>query len=382
VFEGPLTVGSQLYASTGAELVVLDRTGTELARETLPDIQDLLITPTQELLVLTADQLQVFLNEQALQDDRPPLYAAITAFIERPRKKADDVDCKGEESVEAFVGLALQQAPLLADLALPTALGITPWSARRIRECGEKDVFEPVWKQDRVKVGVLFHEAPEDCVGDSSCYHEFLLDERQQVEKLGTSVSWMSGTGPHQDLGLDWVQGVLGIGGPKCLLFPGMAFLPAVDHDSDPRSKDAWPWRMSMLGASTHIDHAEQFGQDVGGEFTVLAGDNIPAFSLKACPNLFLWECYSSGGGGGKEITEEDTVVLTLLLHRAVAMRSDFSSWSFHLPDLGIYSYVEGCTENGRVWSGESCSARILQEWSFNVYSRLVLNGLVKAEVP
>lgn len=377
-----VAVGTHLVGATDRELIAWDWAGVELDRTDVSGVVDLLVSTTDEVVGLQEDgTVQVFLDELALQDERPPLKAAITAFFERPRKESDDVDCSGEESVKAFVERAVGQKDFLADLPFPVALGVTTWGARRIAECKQDDTFAPLLEQSTV--GVLYHYAPEECGGDVGCYEDFLRTERGYVLDLGQPATWMTGVAPHEDLGLDWVAGMQSIGGPMQMLFPGMSFLPGVDHDTDPRAKDSWPWRVEELGTARHLGAASDFGEVTSeGEMTVFPGDNIPVYSLSGCPNLFLWECYTTGGGGGKTVTAEDVVQLSLMLHRAIAMRGEGASWTFHLPDLGLYDYTEGCTERDRLWSGEDCSAAVLQSWALDRWQRYIPAGIVIADVP
>lgn len=339
------------------------------------------------------DRVDLYGDETALSG-AAPLGVAINAFVERPRKDSDDVPCDGEESVAAFVARAQAQAAWLDGLPLPVALGVTPFAAQRIAECGEKQAFAGVWQgfwdaeagqsdEGSLSTGILYHDVPEDCTGD--CYIQFLEDEAAHLYRLGMAPEWISGVSPHADRGLDWVAGLVagrvdGVPLPRRMLFPGMALLPEVDHDTDPRAKDPWPWDPALASAVRCFGSADgieaEVAADGGGPAMLLPGDNVPVFSLEGCANLLLWECFAAGQGGGQTITEADTEVLQVLLFSALAAREDGTpgTWTFHLPDLGVFDYLAGCTGAGESLQG--CSAAVLQGWALDVHRRYVLNGL------
>ena len=115
------------------------------------------------------------------------------------------------------------------------------------------------------------------------------------------------------------------------------------------------------------------------GEVALFPGDARAGFNLGSCPNLLVRECLMLNRGGGEAFKSEDIEVLNLLLRRRLAERDldGGAAWSFHLPDIGVWNYVEGCSRNDRVWEGE-CDAQILQDWLFDVHQIFALNGAVK----
>ncbi|HND31014.1 MAG TPA: hypothetical protein PLA94_13500, partial [Myxococcota bacterium] len=359
-------------------LQILDGEGAPAEQGSTAPAIDLLATTTHEILLLSDGSLEVYADQQALQGP-PALQLWVAAFLERPRKEEDDVPCFGSESVAGFLKRAAAQAPMLRDLALPTALGLTPQVAQRVRDCGQGGRLHALTEDSRTEVGLLYHDLPEDCTG--SCYPDYLATEAEKLRALDLEPAWISGMAPQGDQGLDWATGTEEAGLPTTFLFGGMSLLPEVDHEGDPRAKDSWPWRASELSALRSFRSAESLAVDEEGPFTFLPGNNIPLFSLKGCPNLFLRECQVLLQGGGQNITEEDIQLLDLLLHRALAVRGEGpATWYFHLPDLGQYDYTDGCSVEDRRWSG--CEAALLQDWSFGVQQRFVLNHLVEPSLP
>jgi hypothetical protein len=368
----------KIYVPTENGLQILDGEGIPLEVVATKDPIDIYVAANHEILLLFERKLEVYIDQEALQGP-PPLQVWTLAFLERPRKEEDDVPCFGRESVASFLELAASQAPMLRDLALPTALGLTPQVAARVRECGQRGRLQDLTDDSRTEVGMLYHDVPEDCTG--SCYPDYLTTEAEKLRSLGLEPAWISGMAPQGDQGLDWATGTEAAGLPTTFLFGGMSLLTEVDHDGDPRAKDSWPWRATELSPTRRFRSAAGLSEDADGPFTFLPGNNIPLFSLKGCPNLFLRECQVSLQGSGQNITAEDLILLNLLLHRALAARGEGpATWYFHLPDLGQYDYIDGCTEENRRWSG--CEASLLQEWSFDVQRRFVLNHLVETSLP
>ncbi len=291
------------------------------------------------------------------------LQIAIAAFAEQPRSPAENEDC---ETVTRLVETAAENRCLLDDLPASVALGITPHLSRRAQSCGVREAFEPVWNDERTEVGVLFHEEPEEC-DDEACAADFLLSEAEAIREL-SEPTWVSGLSPVEDLGLSWSDALAETDLPLRFVFFGMSVLPEIAHHTDPRSKDQWPQRLDELTAPW-----------TEGQASLHAGDNIPAFSQGGCANLFLRECQQLGRGGGQILDDEDIIVLDLLLHRALA--AEDGTWTFHLPDLGAWDYTEGCTVDGRLWSGDCGGAR-LQAWLFDVHARFVLDGTTEWALP
>ena len=130
----------------------------------------------------------------------------------------------------------------------------------------------------------------------------------------------------------------------------------------------------SLVRYASFLDDLTGPGSDSG--IAILPGDNIPAFNLGGCANLWLYECHPLGRGSGHEISDEDIASLDLLLHRAIASTSDSGAhtWNFHLPDIALYDYTDGCTESDDRWVGEHCEAGRLQTWLIDVHQRFVLN--------
>lgn len=381
---GPLAVDElgRVWAAT-ADGVALLEDGAELARYEGEAPVDLAMNSAGELVLLYAGgRVSVRVDDTTLAGDAP-LDVLITAFVERPRGAEDQVPCEGdEESVREFASRAARNAPVLRDQPLPVALGLTPTFARRASTCELADTVAPLLALDRQEAGVLFHDLPDGCA-EQSCLPTFLASEVEEVRLLAPAPSWASGLAPMDELGVDWVRALEAAEGPDRVLFFGMSVLPELAHEGDPRAKDAWPvaagtrapaWRVSSLDTLAEGDPA--------GWLTLYPGDNIPAFNLGDCPNLLLAECHLLGRGGAPVIAEEDVATLHLLLRRALAERSGPSTWTFHLPDLGVYEYSEGCDVQDRIWSGEDCQAAAIQAFALEVHQRYALHDLVRLRLP
>lgn len=380
---GPLTVDEatgRVWAATSAGLASL-QDGLLTQHNTDP-VSDLAMNSAGELVALgEAGQIRVYVDETSLTGAEP-LDLLIAAFIERPRGPKDSAPCTGEtESVAAFAATAADNAAVLADQPLPVALGLTPNFARRARACEVIDVVAPLLSASNTEPGVLFHALAEDCT-DQACLADFLASEAAELTALGLDPTWASGLAPQDALSLDWVLALDQAGGPGRYLFFGLSTLPEITGE-DPRAKDAWPLAAGERASAWRVGSAETVAEhDPSGSLSVYPGDNTPLFNLGNCPNLLLEECHLSNMGGGTEINADDVSTLALLLHRAVAERDGVSTFTFHLPDLGVYDYTQGCTVTDRVWSGEGCEAALLQAFGFDVVQRYVANGLVRLRLP
>ena len=371
---GPLAVhGARVFVAVSDGIAVVED-GAELARRTLSAPVDLAAGPAHEIVALHDSSVQVFLDETALAG-ADPLSVLVAAFIEQPRNENFDVDCRGEgTTMTTYAEQAAANGPLLSDLPLPTALGITPFFATRAAECDLIDTIAPT--VDAADVGVLFHSETPDC--DEACIAAALQADMAAVEALGQAPVWASGLAAKDSLE-DWASVLQRAEGPDRYLFFGLSSLPDLNHEADPRSKNSWPLEPGRLSGAWRINHADEFEHGVAdGWLTVYPGDNIPLFNLGGCANLLLRECHQLGQGGVQGIDETDLTALSLLLHRALADADGPSTFTFHFPDIGLYNYVSGCTVSERRWSGESCQAARMQDWALDVYQRLVLNGLVE----
>lgn len=376
---GPLAAdGAHVFAATDDGIAVIED-GEEIARYAQETPADLAVGPPHEILSLTSDSVQVFLDETALVGG-DPLDVVMTAFIEKPRNDTAGEDCRGSGStVSGYAAQAMANHAILEDLPLPAVVGITPFFAQRAAECDLVETLAPLI--DTADIGVLYHTpTPDDC--DDDCLVDWLKADAGYVSALGAAPTWASGLAAKDDMD-DFVSLLQQSGGPDRYLFFGISALPQLNHEADPRSKNAWPIASGERSSAWRIDHAEELTEGAaGGWLSIYPGDNIPLFNLGGCPNLLLRECHQLGLGGSSSIDTTDTTALTLMLHRAMADREGVSTFSFHLPDLGVYDYTAGCTENARVWSGEACQAAVLQEWVLDVWQRHVLGGTLRMSAP
>jgi hypothetical protein len=342
---------------------------------------DMHVNQAGELVILDATgSLRIYVDETSYPEDTR-LHAWISTFIEKPRKQEDNIPCRGGgETIQGIVNQAKTNTVFLQDLPASTALGITPSHWSRATECEELENIEEM--VERLELGALFHEAPEQCLGDLGCYEAELAED---LAVFSAPTHWVSGLGAHTELNIDWVKALQTIGAPNRFAFFGMSMRPDVDHDSDIRAKNSWPSSLNHHSGSWGTDDVNGILETTEtGWLKLFPGDNIPAFNLGGCANLFLNECHPLGRGNGGELNAADIASLDLLLHRALASAhgGGLHTWNFHLPDIGVYDYTDGCTVDEGQWAGENCEAARLQHWLQDVHQRFALRGLLQWTTP
>jgi hypothetical protein len=371
--------GERLLVATTEGISEL--TGADIELLWSGEVIDMQVNDAGELVVLDGGgSLRIYVDETSYPDDTT-LHAWISTFIEKPRKREDTIPCRGEgETIQGILQQANANRGFLQDMPATTALGVTPSHWARAMECDEREALEAI--VENLELGALFHEAPEECTGDLPCYEEVLAAE-QAV--FSVPPQWVSGLGAHTELGINWVEALHTIGAPDRFVFFGMSMRPDVPHASDIRAKNSWPSSLNHHSGSWRTDDVDgiiEAGES--GWLTIMPGDNIPAFNLGACANLFVNECHPLGRGDGGELGDSDIASLDLLLHRALASAhgGGTHTWNFHLPDIGVYDYTDGCTVDEGQWAGDACEAARLQAWLQDVYQRFVLNGLLQWSTP
>lgn len=383
---GPITrdaLTGRIYAATETGLaIVQDGVVTD---EPIGPIVDLVDNGHHELATLTADgTVDVYVDETALVG--PPALSLMTmAFFENPHEDDSEVSCtQGQETMAAYIASATKNRTLYDDLPSPTALGVSAAVVTRAQDCDYGDELDRIANAERTEVGVLFHEVP-DCGTDQDCHDAALTEEAGRFAAAGIDPTWMSGAASH-DVETDWVKAVLATGLPAKYLFFGLSSSPDVgSEDVDTRAKEPYPWRTLVPSTPWRVATAADGTTDnPAGELTMYPGQNMPAFNLAACPNLLVKECHILGEGDGVVVDTADVAVLDLLLHRALAGRSDTEgdTFYFHLPAMEMYDYTTDCTVTDRVWSGESCQGAALQAWMFDVHARFVEAGLARWALP
>ena len=343
---------------------------------------DVVVNDVGEVVLLHEDGTLTVYVDETDYNEGTELNIWIATFIERPRFAAETIACRSEneESIRGFLDNAANNAEMIADIPMHSTLGVTPSHLRRVNECGEQEHLKPLF--EAMEPGLLFHDYPEECEGNPLCHQEALSAD---LATMPQDPLWISGLSPHDQLNVDWVNSLKAIDAPNLYTFFGMSIRPDVPHDTDLRAKDAWPLSVGNGTQTWSTDHASDIAlRDTSGWLHLLPGNNVPAFNLGACPNLFVNECHPLSRGGGLTIDSEDTETLRLLLHRALvsAGKPGTHTWSFHLPDIGLYDYTSNCTVSNRVWSGDDCSAAHLQAWAFDVQQRFVSRGLIRWSTP
>jgi hypothetical protein len=355
----------------------------DVSVDTTAEVLDLDINLSGETVLLhPGADLTVMVDETAYTPSTP-LDVFVTTFSERPRNSGDTVPCESEDgapSIATFMDRANRNRALLDDLPAPVGMGITHSLVQQAADCSQTSRLKKLMDHPLTSPGILVHEDPTECVGNRSCHVEALKD----MAALFTGSlrpTWTSGMSTHHELDVNWVASIEDAGLPHRYLFFGMSLRPDVMHHTDLRAKDAWPVSLGDQGRAWATDSAAAIAErKATGALWVYPGDDIPAFNLSGCNNLFLLECHPLLRGGGVTIDADDVAVLDLLLHRAITeeVPANVRTWTFHLPDIGTYDFTEGCTEADGVWSGENCGGARLQEWLIDVDRRLVSAGLVR----
>ena len=343
---------------------------------------DLDVNDAGELIVLHSNgSFSAFVDERSHPDDAT-LHVWVSTFIERPRNPDDSVPCLAEDRVNLveMLDLAHDNAEWLRDLPAAVALGITPSHMKRASECDQGGAHDPLFAS--FEPGILFHHSPSECADDQDCHREAL---QEALDTFETPPTWASGLSTHTELGVDWIQSLHALNTVTRYAFFGMGFRPDLIHGSDLRGKDSWP---VQLGEQSRIWMSESSSdlteQQQTGTIAVMPGDNIPAFNLGGCANLWLYECHPLGRGDGHSLSATDVESLDLLLHRALysARGEGTHTWNFHLPDIGLYDYTEGCEVDDHRWMGEDCESGHLQSWLLDVHQRFATTGRVSWSAP
>ncbi len=388
--EGRLSVdprSQRVYAALDDGVVQVAE-GVLVGEYRMGAVRDVLALPTHEIQVLDDEGgLRIYFDEESLETGGAPLDFYVTTFLEKPRGQGDDVECTtGEVSLEWLVQRALRNRTLLDDTPAPVALGLTPHFARRVVQCGMEEDVRHLWEDSETEVGVLFHQQPEEsCAESAQCYAQFVRDQPGSFAALGVEPSWASGMSSHADSGADFVKGLLDSGLEGRYLFFGAGVLPGVSLVEDPRAKEAWPLETADLSRPFRASRNEEIGTgNTEGDVLFYPGDSRASFNLGGCTGLLVRECHALNMGGGQVLDDMDVAILDLMLHRAVAMRSDtgLSTWSFHLPDINSYDYTVRCEEAEREWAGESCQGGRLQRWLVDVEARFGTAGIVDWTLP
>jgi len=396
----PWVIGSQVVTGAGSEVRIPELTGpgavwgdklivatttgltridADLTTEEVftGGVLDVATNHAAEVLVLGTDgALSVYVDEHPA-DDAAPLYVWANAFLERPRHSGEIRGCTVDDplSLSAMHGMAEAQLRLLRDLPIKTALGVTPNHMRDVVRCEAQRPMAGMLTE--VDLGILFHDTPEVCEADDSCYEAAL---RADIDIFPYDFGWVSGLAPHTELDLDWVAALSTLDVPNRLNFFGTSLLPAVPHDDDLRSKEAWPQSLGQHTRAWAVDSVDDVpDMHETGSLWVLPGNNVSAFNLGACQNLFVNECHPLGRGDGGTLTDADIASLDLLLHRALtsARGEGVHTWNFHIPDIGVYDFTEACTVEQGIWSGAECEGARLQRWLFDVHQRFALSESV-----
>jgi hypothetical protein len=379
---GPaVQVGEHLMVATETGIVRInpDLSASEVWEGSAIDLD---VNNAGELMVLHSNgSFSAFVDERSRPDDAT-LHVWVSTFIERPRNPDDTVPCMAEDRVNliGMLDLAFDNAEWLRDLPASVALGVTPSHMKRATECDQGGTHDSLFAS--FEPGILFHHSPTECTGDQDCHREAL---QEALETFGTSPMWASGLSTHTELGVDWIQSLHSLNITTRYAFFGMGLRPDLIHGSDLRGKDSWPVQLgeqSQVWMSESTTDLTDQGQT--GSIAVMPGDSVPAFNLGGCANLWLYECHPLGRGDGHSLSEVDVESLDLLLHRALysAMGEGVHTWNFHLPDIGLYDYTDGCEVDEHRWMGEDCEAGRLQSWLLDVHQRFATTGRISWAAP
>lgn len=385
---GPLAVGrSTLWVVTEDGLLTLVD-GQEPSLHEVDPVEDLQVQATGEVALLHADHtVGVYVDETGLAGPAP-LNATLITFLENPKVHRGAEVCYDAATLESLFALAHDNTVLLDDLPSPVALGVTAEVASQARLCGREEELGRIWQRRTVSTGLLIAGEQETDLVDQDTITALLLDQSTQFSRIDLPMAWISNAHRLGDAGADWVDALEQTALVSDLLFFGLDLLPEVSR-WDPRAKDPMPWRSDQsLTAWQPSSGQDPLTDEPSGTLWLRPGSTLSLYSQGGCANLFLFECKQSDQGGSTRIDEQDLQVLDLLLWRALVMRSAEGPdhWSFHLPDISVTDYTEGCRRSGGRWTavteGEQCQAEALQGWIFDVHARYALSGLLAWWLP
>ncbi len=376
---GPLSVDPQgrvWVAVDDGVAVIAD--GAEVARHAGDAPLDLVAQPSGEVALLRADgRVDVHFDETAIPDGAP-LGVAVAAFFENPRKQTDDLICRGEApNLRDYLDSVSANRDWLDDVPATVLLGVTPGVARRAIRCVLEEELLALTTGDRIETGVLFHEAPDCEADDQDCVDAHVAREFAALQGVPLAPTWTSGASAWDLDGTDWIAAVNASGAPGKHLFYGQAASPDVSN-LDLRAKEPLPWAGTAPPTAT-------FAVSSDSEMPAYPGMPISAFLLGSCENLLSVECGRVDAGGSATFDDADFEVLSLLLRRALYLRSADGpdTWYFHLPALELYDYSAGCSRSDvGIWSGEACQAALLQGWLFDVHARFVAADVAEWTLP
>lgn len=374
---GPLSRwGDRTWAAVQGGLVRIEA-GAEVARFSTEPVVDLVVQATSELAVLhEGGRVAVYGDETALQG-AAPLQLTLVSYLENPKNGADDEDvCSGgTRKLDEVIALATQARGLLDDLPAPVALGIIPAVAQASILCEREADLRAIWEGERIATGLFFREEADTELSDALDLEAHLQGQAEAHLAQGIPIRWTRGADHY---GGDWPMALQATALSDEVLAPDLGIWDEIEAE-DIRSKDPLPWHADQPRTAWHPGSS---GDD--GDTIVRPGNSISLFDIAGCPNTWIRECKELTLGGANTVQEDDIEVISLDLFRALAVRSADGPdhWSFHLPALGAFEYQDGCTVEDRIWQGEACEARLIQQFLLDVHGRYVSAGLAAWWLP
>ncbi len=355
------------------------------AVEALVDLQ---VQDNGELALLYADNTVGVYVDETLLPGAAPLKLTLLSFLENPKRSVELEECLDQRSIIELFEQAENNTRLLEDLPASVGLGITAEVAHQARLCELDAQLAALWDRPRVSTGLLLSGEEDADLVDLEAMTALVREQAAQLDALDLPLRWLGAAPRLGDGGADWVEALHQVDITEDLLFFGFDLLPEIDR-WDPRTKDPIPWRSNVpLSAWRPSSGPDPLVDDPDRQLWLRPGSTLSLYSLGGCANVFLYECKQSNLGGNTAIDEGDLEVLDLLLWRALAVRSidGPDHWSFHLPDISVSTYTEGCRRTDRLWTAEeeggSCQAEGLQTWVFDVQARYEQAGLLSWWLP
>lgn len=343
----------------------------------------LMVTPTHDVMVIDESVVRVYYDEESLISGDPPIELVGVTALESPNSTKQLIRCTGSGSIGSKLTMAAANREVMELLPGVMGVAVSARFAEGVHHCSEYDAFGP-WLDGRFELGLMLHQNT-DCE-DGDCYIDTIEERSAQVLTLGVRPTF----GTSYDGGeFNWVQALRDFGIDRYLLF-GASIHPDLSIE-DNRAKQGWPLQPgdgpAVLSVSSVDDICDRdpvpswlpalgFGCSAPvSSISLHPGLSRAAFTMDGCDSLLYIEC-ALLERNSKTYDDVDMKAIGLAARHAVARRGDGpSSFTWHLADINLYDYVDGCSITAGELVGE-CEGQYLLQLTNDLDQTLVSNGL------